>query len=86
MRSWPVWRDDGPVRGAFHYHGAATGRWAGEGFQPQNLKRPTVDDLDAAVAAVATGDYAHMRSLYPRPLSVIGDCSRPLICPAPGHM
>ena len=32
--------DDGRVRGAFRYHGAATGRWAGEGFQPQNLKRP----------------------------------------------
>ena len=31
---------DNRVRGAFRYHGAATGRWAGEGFQPQNLKRP----------------------------------------------
>ena len=49
--------DDDRIRGAFRYHGAATGRWCGEGFQPQNLKRPTVDDLDAAVAAVATGDY-----------------------------
>jgi DNA polymerase bacteriophage-type len=78
--------DDGRVRGAFRYHGAATGRWAGEGFQPQNLKRPAVDDLKAAVAAVATGDYAHVRSLYPRPLSVVGDCSRSMICAAPGHM
>ncbi len=50
--------DDDRVRGAFRYHGAATGRWAGEGFQPQNLKRPVVDDLAAAIAAVATGDYA----------------------------
>ena len=33
--------DDDRVRGAFRYHGAATGRWAGEGFQPQNLKRPS---------------------------------------------
>ena len=32
--------DDDRVRGAFRYHGASTGRWAGEGFQPQNLKRP----------------------------------------------
>jgi DNA polymerase bacteriophage-type len=78
--------DGGRVRGAFRYHGAATGRWAGEGFQPQNLKRPAVDDLEAAVAAVATGDYAHVRSLYPRPLSVVGDCSRSMICAAPGHM
>ena len=50
--------DDDRVRGAFRYHGAATGRWAGEGFQPQNLKRPVVDDLAAAIDAVATGDYA----------------------------
>jgi hypothetical protein len=53
--------EDDRVRGAFRYHGASTGRWSGEGFQPQNLKRPVVEDLDAAVAAVATGDYAHRR-------------------------
>jgi DNA polymerase len=78
--------DDGRIRGAFRYHGAGTGRWAGEGVQPQNFKRPVVDDLNAAVAAVATGDYQHVRSLYPRPLSVIGDCSRAMICAAPGHV
>ena len=76
--------DDDRVRGAFRYHGAATGRWAGEGFQPQNLKRPVVDDLAAAIDAVATGDYAHVKKLYPRPLAVIGDCSRSMITAAPG--
>jgi DNA polymerase bacteriophage-type len=78
--------DDDRVRGAFKYHGAATGRWAGEGVQPHNLKRPLVEDLDAAIAAVATGDYQHVRNLYPRPLSVVGDCSRAMICAAPGHV
>ena len=48
-------------------------------FQPQNLKRPVVEDLAAAIAAVATGDYEHVRKLYPRPLSVVGDCSRSMI-------
>ena len=52
---------DNRVRGAFRHHGASTGRWSGEGLQPQNLKRPTVADLDAAIAAVATGDYEHVR-------------------------
>src|SRR5262249_49888192 len=61
---------DDRIRGAFRYHGAATGRWSGEGIQPQNLKRPVVDDLDAAIAAVAAGDYQHVRSLYPQPLAV----------------
>jgi DNA polymerase bacteriophage-type len=42
--------------------------------------------MDAAVAAVATGDYQHVRSLYPRPLSVVGDCSRAMICAARGHV
>jgi DNA polymerase len=77
---------DDRVRGAFRYHGAATGRWAGEGFQPQNLKRPAVEDLDAAIAAVATGDYEQVKKLYPRPLSVVGDCSRSLIRAAPGYV
>ena len=46
---------DGRVRGALQFHKASTGRWAGEGFQPQNLKRPEVEDLEAAIAAVKTG-------------------------------
>src|SRR5262249_8930603 len=77
---------DDRIRGSFRYHGATTGRWAGEGFQPQNLKRVTVDDLDAAIAAVGTGDYAHVRKLYERPLAVVGDCSRSMIIAAPGNM
>ena len=75
---------DNRVRGGFRHHGASTGRWAGEGLQPQNLKRPAVADHDAAIAAVATGDYELVRSLYPRPLAVVGDCSRPMICAARG--
>ena len=43
------------------------------------------EDLDAAIAAVKTGDYEHVRELYPRPLSVVGDCSRAMIIAAPGH-
>jgi DNA polymerase bacteriophage-type len=78
--------EDDRVRSAFRYHGASTGRWSGEGFQPQNLKRPVVEDLDAAIAAVATGDYAHVQKLYPRPLAVVGDCSRSSIIAAPGQV
>jgi DNA polymerase bacteriophage-type len=77
---------DHRVRGAFRYHGASTGRWAGEGYQPQNLKRPVVEDVDAAIAAVATGDYEHVSRLYPQPLSVVGDCSRSMIVAAPSHV
>jgi DNA polymerase bacteriophage-type len=76
---------DNRVRGAFKFHGAATGRWSGSGFQPQNLKKPQVDDLEAAIAAVATGDFAAVAH-YPRPLSIIGDCTRPMIAAARGHV
>src|SRR6516164_2842177 len=33
---------DGRIRGALRYHGASTGRWTGNGLQPQNLKRPQI--------------------------------------------
>jgi DNA polymerase bacteriophage-type len=78
--------DDDRVRGAFRFHGCATGRWSGEGFQPQNLKKPVVEDIDAAVAAVSTGDYQHVKALYAKPLAVVGDCSRSMITAAPGHV
>ena len=78
--------DDDRVRGGFKHHGASTGRWAGQGFQPQNLKRiDSKTDLEAAIAAVATGDYNLMREKYDKPLAIVGECSRPMICAAPGH-
>jgi DNA polymerase len=78
--------EDGRIRGALRYHGASTGRWAGNGVQPQNLKRPLTKNIDAAVAAIATGDLAQAKKLYPQPLSVIGDISRSLITAAPGNV
>jgi DNA polymerase len=77
---------DGRIRGALRYHGARTGRWAGNGVQPQNLKWPVTDDIDAAVAAIGTGDLQHVKKHYPQPLAVIGDISRSLITAAPEHI
>jgi DNA polymerase len=76
----------GRVRGSFIYHKASTGRWAGTGPQPQNLKRPEIEDVEAAITAVATGDYDHVRSLYPRVLSLLGDLGRSLIWAVPGYV
>ena len=44
------------------------------------------EDIDAAMIAVSTGDYQHVRSLYLQPLSVVGDCSRSMINARPGHV
>ena len=78
--------DDDRVRGTFRYCGAATGRWSGEGFQPQNLKRPTVADLDAAIAAISSGDLERVKTLSARPLAVVGDCSRSMIVAMHKHV
>jgi DNA polymerase bacteriophage-type len=51
----------------------------------KNLKRPEVEDIDAAITVVATGDYAHVKQIYRRPLAIVGDCSRSMITAAPGH-
>lgn len=37
---------DGRIRGIFQYHGAATGRWAGRGIQPQNFPRPKLGEAE----------------------------------------
>jgi DNA polymerase len=78
--------EDGRIRGCLQYHAASTGRWGGRGVQPQNLKRPITEDIDAAVAAISTGDLQHVKKLYPQPLAIIGDISRSLITAAPGHI
>jgi DNA polymerase bacteriophage-type len=69
--------EDGRVRGALRYHGAATGRWSSLGVQVHNLKRPETKNLAAAIEAVSNAE--------PQPLSVVGDVSRAVICAAPGH-
>ena len=86
LDSFQAWRgEDGRVRGAFRYHGASTGRWSSHGVQVQNLKRPTIDDVSAAIEAVQIGSYEHLRTQYPQPLAIVGDIARALICAAPGH-
>jgi DNA polymerase len=78
--------NDGRIRGAFKFHAAATGRWGGSRFQPQNLKKSKLEDVEGAIVAVSTGSYEHVQKLYPRPLGVVGDISRSLICAAPGNV
>jgi DNA polymerase len=80
---------DGRVRNLYKFHGATTGRWSGEGLQPQNLKRPkllkTDEDIAAAIALVKAEDYGALKERHGDVLGVIGDLSRSMIIPAPGH-
>jgi DNA polymerase len=80
-----AWRGtDSRVRGTLRFHGAGTGRWTGHGPQPQNFKRDS-EGIEAKVAAITTGNLAYVRELYPRPLEIVGDIARAMICAAPGH-
>jgi hypothetical protein len=75
---------DGRLRGTLRYHGAATGRWSGRGFQPQNLKRPESANLAGAIDAVLAGTLNGVRELG-SPLGVVGDIMRCMIYAAPGY-
>jgi hypothetical protein len=77
--------DDHRLRGTLRFHGASTGRWAGSRFQPQNLKKAKVKDIDAAVDAVRAGDLEAVCALG-APLAIVGDLSRSMICAAPNHV
>jgi DNA polymerase len=85
MRGWRA--ADGRIRGAFRYHGTATGRWSSLGVQVQNLKRPEIDDPGAAIEIVATGELEAVRRTYPEKpvLEIIGDISRALPCAPPSR-
>ena len=77
MRNWMS--DDDRIRGCFRYHGASTRRFTSLGVQAQNMKRPGVKDMAAAIEAVGTGDLNHLRSRYAQPRSVIGDIARAFV-------
>lgn len=75
---------DGRARGLLQYHAASTGRWAGRRFQPQNIKRPELEDVDAAIDLVESGNAELVRMVYGEPLAVVGDCLRGMVRAAPG--
>jgi DNA polymerase len=76
---------DQRLRGTLRYHGAATGRWSGTRFQPQNLKKPRTKDIDAAIDVVRAGDLERLREIG-APLAVAGDISRAMIRAAAGRV
>lgn len=75
---------DKRARGLLQYHAASTGRWGGRRFQPQNIKRPNIKNVDLAIESVLSGDIGQIDMLYGDPLSVVGDCLRGMICAPKG--
>lgn len=79
---------DGRVRNIYKMYGTVTGRWSGEGFQPQNLKKPellqTDEAITVAIEAILTLGYAAIKERYGNVLGVVGDLCRSMLIPAPG--
>ena len=73
---------DSRAHGVLMYHGAATGRWAGRHFQPQNLPRPTVDDVDSVIEEMKLRDPAKITG---EPMEALSSCLRGMLIASPGH-
>ena len=76
---------DDRVRGCFKFHGASTGRWSGQRFQPQNLAKEPKDNIAAVIEAILGGDLERLSELG-APLQMVGSISRALITAPPGHV
>lgn len=80
---------DGRVRGSLAYHGAHTGRWAGRGIQPQNMKRVAEEDEEpvrVALDALQHHDAVDRIDLLAGPpLEILSKCARAMIIAPPGR-
>lgn len=76
--------DDDRARGMLRYHRASTGRWGGQLFQPQNLPRGSVKDMDTLCEAISTGNASLLRMLYGDPMEALSSGIRGCIVAPPG--
>jgi len=67
---------DGRAHGVLMYHGAATGRWSGRHFQPQNLPRPTIDDVDEVIDQMKHRDPEKIDG---EPMESLASCLRGML-------
>ena len=77
-------RYDNRMRYSMQFCGAKrTGRWAGRGFQPQNLPRPTLknDEINAGITAIIAG---LADTLYPNCMELLQSAVRGAIIYTPG--
>lgn len=77
-------RTDNRSRGLLRYHGAATGRWSGNLFQPQNLPRPSMKNPEEAVDVFEYRCPETIDLLYGDTMEVLSDCLRSMIKAAEG--
>lgn len=78
--------EDMRVRDILRYHGAATGRWSGKFFQPQNLPSRGLGDIDAGeiTEALHSGDTERIYK-EPSVSAALSAAIRGVIIPSKGH-
>lgn len=71
-----------------HYGAIRTGRWAGRLLQPQNIPRPVIKNVDAAVAAIMQGATDDDLELLfsASTMGVLASCLRATIAAGPGKV
>ena len=77
--------NDQRAHGLLMYHGAATGRWSGRHFQPQNLPRPSFDDTDNCIQLFEYRDADFLATIYNDPMEAMSSSLRGMICAPEGR-
>lgn len=78
---------DNRIRGSLRYHGAATGRWSGQGWQPHNLKRPDLKQKEINLILETIhepGILDALREFWGGPVKALASCVRGLVIPETG--
>jgi len=77
---------DNRARFQTRYHGAATGRWTGSGFQPLNLNRGYAGiDPEQLVRDINRGDPEWLDLVYGDAMDAVAKATRHYITAAPGN-
>jgi DNA polymerase len=77
---------DGRIRGTMRYHGAATGRFSGRIFQPQNLPRGVFSDSELCINTLHEYGFGPwFEALYEDFLGAASTCIRGMLIAKPGH-
>lgn len=63
------------------YHGAATGRWTAEKFQPHNTPRGKIKDMPAAFQDIKTLTIEEIRAKHGDPMTLLSHAVRGVIIP-----
>lgn len=68
---------DGKMRGVYIYGGASrTLRWAGRGFNSQNLKTPPFNDMETAIWFIKNQDLGAIQAIYGDPIEFLAGTVR----------